>query len=417
MKNYPLLNCRHPDHFAASRRTLLKAAGACGVGLLTPVAELLARQADERRAGPAQSIIVLWLAGAPSQLETFDPHPNKRIAGGTRAISTAAPAIQLAAGFERLAEEAASIAIVRSLTSPEADHERGTYVGQTGYAPDPTVVHPSIGAICCHQLPQGGVEIPRHISILPGEFPSTGGYLGAEFNAFKTPDPRDPIPDLRPRYLTSEPNSAWPISTWSIGHFFKGRGPQLAGSPDRELTARARAMMSSEQLAAFEVMKEPAEVRQRYGDTPFGRGCLAARRLIEVGVRCVEVTLGGWDSHVDNHSLHKRNLAILDPAIAALLSDLRERELLERTVVVCGGEFGRTPRINALGGRDHWPHGFSAMLAGGGIRGGTVVGATDPEGSKKIEKPHQFADLHATLLTALGIDPQRERSSRRSDAR
>ena len=138
--------------------------------------------------------------------------------------------------------------------------------------------------------------------------------------------------------------------------------------------------MSSEQLKAFDVSREPAAVRKPYGDTPFGRGCLAARRLIEVGVRCVEVTLSGWDTHANNHTQVAKQLEILDPAFGALIRDLRERKLLDKTVVLCAGEFGRTPSVNPAGGRDHWPNGFSLALAGGGIRGGTVVGATDPEG-------------------------------------
>lgn len=390
-----------------SRRAALQVAGSGALAWLSPVAQVLARL-PEPGGEPARSVIVLWLAGGPSQLETFDPHPGSRIAGGTGAIDTRAPAIQLAAGFERLAEQADCIAVLRSLVSPEADHERGTYVGQTGFPPDPTVVHPSIGAVCCHELPLGAVEIPRHVSILSGQWPSRGGYLGAEYDAFKTPDPRDPIPDLRAPVSDQRVRQRLSDLDTVDRAFLRGRAGQLAGIPDRQLTLRAQAMMSSEQLRAFRVEDEPAAVRARYGDTPFGRGCLAARRLIEVGVRCVEVTLGGWDSHVENHAIHRRLVATLDPALAALLAELRERDALQRTIVLCAGEFGRTPRINPLGGRDHWPHGFSAVVAGGAIRGGVVVGATDPEGSKRVEQPHPFADLHATLLSALGIEPHRE---------
>src|SRR5262249_6089247 len=141
---------------------------------------------------------------------------------------------------------------------------------------------------------------------------------------------------------------------------------------------------------------------------PFGRGCLAARRLVEVGVRCVEVTLEGWDSHTNNHEIHARQKAILDPALAALVTDLRRRDLWRRTLVVCGGGFRRTPTINRLAGRDHWTQGFSMALAGGPIRTGQVIGATDPEGGRQVHDPRQIGDLHATLLAALGIDPAKE---------
>ena len=166
--------------------------------------------------------------------------------------------------------------------------------------------------------------------------------------------------------------------------------------------------MSSEQLRAFDVGREPAAVRAEYGDTPFGRGCLAARRLIEVGVRCVEVTLDGWDSHVNNHEVHRKLVGVLDPAFAALIHDLKLRGLLDRTVVLCGGEFGRTPKVNLAGGRDHWPNGFSVALAGGGLRGGFALGATDPEGKKAPDRPTAIEDVHATVLAALGLDPATE---------
>ena len=164
--------------------------------------------------------------------------------------------------------------------------------------------------------------------------------------------------------------------------FARGRAGRVAATLHRETLARARTMMSSEQLRAFDVGREPAAVRAEYGDTPFGRGCLAARRLIEVGVRCVEVTLDGWDSHVNNHEVHRKLVGELDPAFAALIRDLKMRGLLDRTVVLCGGEFGRTPKVNLAGGRDHWPNGFSLALAGGGMRGGFALGETDPEGQE-----------------------------------
>jgi uncharacterized protein (DUF1501 family) len=191
------------------------------------------------------------------------------------------------------------------------------------------------------------------------------------------------------------------------GAFARGRQRRVEATMHRETVTGARKMMSSEQLKAFDVSLEPLALRRSYGETPFGRACLAARRLIEVGVRCVEVTLTGWDTHANNHASCREQLEILDPAFSALVRDLRERGLLGRTVVLCTGEFGRTPVINAAGGRDHWPNGFSLALAGGGVRGGRVVGATDPEGKEGPSDPVRVGDLHATILTAVGIDPQK----------
>ena len=396
--------------FGIDRRGFLKIGGLAGLGWLTPVGELLAVQAEKGRE-PAKSIILLWMAGGPSQLETFDPHPDTRIAGGTRAIATASKEIQLAEGFGRLAEVMDHVSVVRSLVSKEGDHERGTYLMKTGYRPDPTVEHPSIGAICCHELPAGGTEIPRHVSILPAQWPSRGGFLGGEFDAFQMGDPSRPLPDVAARVPSNR--DARRIADLDVVEkaFARGRRQRVAATLHRETLDRARTLMTSEQLKAFDLSNEPASVRAEYGDTPFGRACLAARRLTEVGVRCVEVTLDGWDSHVNNHEVHKKRTAELDPAFAALIRDLDRRGQLGRTVVLCGGEFGRTPHINKLGGRDHWPIGYSLAIAGGGLKGGIAVGKTDSEGRKDPDRPASIADVHATVLTTLGLNPSKENVS------
>lgn len=377
---------------------------------LTPIGRLLADQAERDRR-PAQSVILLWLEGGPSQLETFDPHPGSRIAGGTKAINTAVPGIQLARGYEQLADQMGRVALIRSMVSKEGDHERGTYFMKTGYRPDPTVEHPTIGAICCHELPVGRTDIPRHISILSEKWPSRGGFLGGEFHAFQVGDPKGKLPDVSSPVADARERARVRDLEVAERAFARGRWGRVDSTLHRETLARARTMMTSEQLRAFDVSQEPAAVLAEYGDTPFGRGCLAARRLIEVGVRCVEVTLSGWDSHVNNHEIHRARATVLDPAFAALLRDLSRRNLLERTVVLCGGEFGRTPRVNPLGGRDHWPGGFSLALAGGGIRGGLAVGKTDREGLADPDRPTTIEEVHATVLTALGLDPARENTA------
>lgn len=379
---------------------------------LTPLARALADQAEAApRGAPAKSLIVLWMAGGPSQLETFDPHPGTTIAAGTRAIPTAVPDVQLAAGLERLAEQMPSISLVRSVTSKEGDHERGTKLVKTGYRPEGTLVYPSIGAVCCHELPGAGIDIPRHVSILHSQWPARGGYLGDQFDAFQVGDPRDKLPDISAtvddaRYRQRLADLAAVEQT-----FAQGRQALADATLHRQAVQSARRMMTSEQLRAFNIGEEPAAVRTAYGDTPFGRACLAARRLTAVGVRCVEVTLDGWDSHINNHELQSRQKAILDPAFAALIADLQAHDQFAETLVLCAGEFGRTPAMNRFGGRDHWPHGFSVALAGGGLRGGQVIGTTDPEGGKQPSDPRQVADIHATILTALGIEPGKEINS------
>ncbi len=396
------------------RRDMLKLAGLAGAGWLTGLADALARQAEQGDPkSPAQSVILLWMAGGPSQLETFDPHPGREIGGPTKDIATAAKGLRLAQGFQRLAEQMGDVSLVRSMKTKEGDHERGTYLVKTGYVPDPTTVHPSIGAVCCHELPELAAngkrtEIPRHISILPNQWPGRGGDLGDEYDAFKTFDPVRKPPDVTPRVPDERFQQRLADMQVVERAFALRRSRQVRRSLHLKTVERATAMMSSEQLQAFDVMQEPEALRDRYGATPFGRGCLAARRLIQVGVRCVEVTLGGWDTHANNFEGCAEQIKLLDPAFAALIADLKEHKLLDKTIVLCAGEFGRTPRINGLDGRDHWPHGFSLALAGGGLAGGRVIGETDPAGGKEITDPQTIQDVHATVYAALGIDYAQE---------
>lgn len=402
----------HSPGWSLSRRGFLGAASLAGLSWLTPVSHLLAQEGEKLPKGePAQSIILLWMDGGPSQLETFDPHPGTVIGGETRSIRTAVKGIEIANGLEQVADQMGSITLIRSMVSKEGDHERGAYMVKTGYQPDPTVIHPALGAILCHQLPVEKTEIPRHISILPGAWPSRGGFLGAEHDAFITYDPLQKVPDVSSPLKPVRDELRFKDLGVLEKTFARGRGSRVESTLHQHMVQNARTMMTTEQLKAFDVSLEPAAVRNAYGDTPFGRGCLAARRLIEVGVRCVEVTLGGWDTHAENQVLTTGRKQILDPAYAALLHDLKQRDLLRKTIVVWAGEFGRTPRINPLGGRDHWPKGFSVALAGGPIRQGYVHGATDPTGAKDPTDKVNIGDLHATILTAVGLNPAKENIS------
>lgn len=407
----PNYACGTADHF--SRRTLLKTLGAAGVSAwLTPVSQLLAREDELAPKGkPAKSVIILWLAGAPSQLETFDPHPGSAIAYGSRSIKTAVPGIEIGEGLPGTAGVMEEISLIRSVVSKEADHERAVYNMKTGYRPNPTVTHPSIGAVICHELEDSEVDIPRHISILPDQWPARGGYLGARFDAFQIDDPKGRIPDVTGRISEERLDQRMKDLSVVEAAFAKGRSADLDTRKTLHQTSidQALKIMSSDQLDAFDVNQASESQRAAYGDTSFGRGCLAALRLIETGVRCVEVTLGGWDTHVNNHELQGNKIKVLDPAFAALIRDLKERGLLDSTIVLCGGEFGRTPKLNPLDGRDHWPYGFSVAMAGGGIRGGHVIGQTDPEGeSKEPADPVTVQNIHATIQHALGIDPEKE---------
>lgn len=401
-------------HAHLSRRTLLGAGG--GSLMMSALAHNLALSADEKPNDKPKNVILLWLEGGPSQLETFDPHAGTKYGGDVRAIETTTKGLQIADTLPKTAEMMHMASLIRSVTGKEGDHERALYNVKNGYRPDPTLTHPSVGAILL-DADNSGADIPRHVSILPQQSPARGGYLGAKFDAFKVYDPATPVPDIRARVDTERFDRRLKDLEFAESQFAKRRLTNLEEKRTlhHETTQAALRMMSSDQLSAFDVSDEPQADLDAFGDTSFGRGCLAATRLIEVGVRCVEVTLGGWDSHANNHGTQLARCETLDSALASLLKRLEERDLLESTLVVCGGEFGRTPRINPAAGRDHWPHGFSTLLAGCGIRRGGVFGETAANPNLELDDltlnvsdAVKIADVHATILKSLGVDFKEE---------
>lgn len=398
-----------------TRRHLFRSAGLAGLSWLTPLSQQLALGAEKTGKRP-RSLIVLWLQGGASQLETFDPHPGGAVSYGSSAIATAAKGVQIGSGLPLTAERMDQVSVIRSVTSKEGDHARAIYNTKTGYRPFPGIVHPSIGAVLSHELPTpvtGGqpLDIPTHISILPSAFPARGGYLGARFDAFQVGDPVNPVADVRSRVDDDRAQRRMESLDVLENSFARGRLPDLEAKRTlhRAAIANAQKMMTSDQLSAFNIEERPEGERKAYGDSPFGRGCLAALGLIENGVRCVEVTLNGWDTHINNHEGHAKQNAILDPALSALIDGLKERDLYDDTILLVGTEFGRTPKLNVTEGRDHWPHGFSVLLGGGGLRSGIAIGETDPSGEKDDPaEPVRVEDIHATVLHQLGVDYEYE---------
>ncbi|MEL6107324.1 MAG: DUF1501 domain-containing protein [Planctomycetota bacterium] len=399
-----------------SRRSLL-GAGAGGA-MLSALANRLAmaEETGQTAKGRPKSVILLWMQGAPSQLETFDPHVGTSIGGDVGKLATTVPGLEIADNLPRVAEKMHLGSLIRSVTTKEGDHERAIYNVKTGYRPDPTLVHPSIGSILCHEFPEA-LDLPRHISIAAQDFPARGGYLGPSYDAFLVDDPKNPVPDLKSRVEDQRFERRLSGLKWIEERFRRGRLCDLDRSRTLQgaSTDAALRMMSSEQVGAFDVLSEPRAVLDEFGDTAFGRGCLAATRLIQVGARAIEVSLPGWDTHINNHEGQASQCKILDAGLSALLTRLEEQDLLDTTLVVCGGEFGRTPAINQAGGRDHWPHGFSMFLAGCGIRRGAVYGATSPNPKldektpvQDVEDPVTVGDLHATILNALEIGFEKE---------
>ncbi len=380
---------------ALSRRRVLRCS-ALGLAF----AATRARAAAE----PSRSLLTVWLEGGPSQLETWDPHPRL---SQCAPLPTRIQGASLAAFYPRLAEQVHHLSIVRSLVSKEGDHERGTYTLKTGHRPEAGVDYPSLGSLAAMRLPNPSLQIPAHVSLGKSQWPARAGMLGGRYDAFKVADPGGALDNLEPHAGEARERRRLSVAQLLDARFAQAHAQ--AAEATRHTREAALKMMSSEQLDAFRLEHEPAQVRAAYGPAPFGRGCLVARRLLERGVRAVEVTLGGFDSHAHNLEAHRAAGETLDAALSTLLSELSQRDLLERTVVLVLGEFGRTPKVNKADGRDHWPHAFSCLLGGGGLRGGVVLGETDPEGKRDAPKdPVAVEDLAATVLAGLGIDPELE---------
>ena len=370
---------------------------------------IAAAPAGEGGGFKAKRCVVVWLNGGPSHLDTFDPKPGAATGGTFKAIETSAPGIRLSEHLPKLAAQAKHLAFVRSLTSNEADHDRANHLLHTGNLPQETVSFPAMGSLVARRWSSEEAPLPSYVAI-NGEGPGAGpGFLGLEYAPYVIGDPSAPFENVSPpEGLTERRMARRMLALEAMNRESARRVAPEAIADQVRVSGRARRLMASPALKSLDLSKEPAEILERYGaqgdDGGFGKGCLLARRLLEQGVRFVEVVLDGWDTHEDNFNAIAALSGKLDRGLAALVGDLAERGLLEETLVVCMGEFGRTPIINEKSGRDHWSEAFSAILAGGGIKGGQAFGATDPSGASVEENPVTVPDLFATLLSAFGID-------------
>jgi hypothetical protein len=348
-----------------------------------------------------KAAILLWLGGGPSTIDMWDLKPGSDTGGPFKPIPSSGD-LQICEHLPQVAKVMHHLAVVRSMSTREADHARGRYYLHTGYVPNPTVVHPSYGAVVSHELADEikDLEIPPFIAI---DGASEGaGFLGMAYAPFVVGSDGN-VRNLR---MPGKQDEAWNrlrmLQTIEKGFVSQRCGP--AAADHAKILDKTLAMMTSRQMTAFRVAEESEAIRERYGAHPLGQGCLMARRLIEAGVPFVEVDFGGWDNHQDVfRTLQSDKLPKLDQALSALVEDLEQRGLLQDTVVFCMGEFGRTPRINANVGRDHWARAWSAVLGGSGLKGGIAVGQTNQDGTAVTSKPYSAPDLMATVLKALGI--------------
>jgi hypothetical protein len=394
------------------RRSFLYGTSAAAAAGALNFRDMMSLRADELRQ-KGRAMILLFMQGGPSQLETFDPKPGMDNAGETTAIETAVPGIQIAQGWEHLGKQMKDIAIIRSMTNKEGEHQRAVYQMHTGYIPSGSVKHPSLGACIAKELAPPDRDLPAVVTIGDRGVSGTGaGFLGVDYEPFLVAGRSvGSIPDnVAPIIGEKRFNRRLEVFSKLEGEFAT-RGGEAVASNHRRIYDKSAKLVLSPLTKTFDISEESAETKQRYGDTEFGKGCLLARRLVEAGVTFVEVRLNGWDTHQDVFDGVKGLAGKVDPAVAALLSDLKDRGLLDTTLVVWTGEFGRTPKINPRNGRDHWPRNFNALIAGGGIKGGQVIGESAKDGMGILSDPVTVPDLFSTICKSLEVNPTKENMS------
>jgi hypothetical protein len=362
--------------------------------------------------GTATSVILIWQGGGPSHLDTFDLKAGapSEIRGTFGAINTAANGVQISEHLPNLAKVMNHATLIRSMTTPEGAHERGTHYMMTGFQPLPGFGVPSYGSVVAQQLENKGA-LPPYIAIPQPVMYGGAGFLGAALDPFAPGgDPNNGnfrVRDLElPNGVTVERMDRRRNLREAVDATFARyeKGSDRARTVNKFYQQAYNLLSSEEARSSFDMNKEKNEVRDAYGRHGFGQSLLLARRLVERGVRFVTVQHGGWDTHNNGFNALKGLLPGFDQGVSALIRDLAERGLLQKTMVIVMGEFGRTPMINRDGGRDHHSRCFSVLLAGGGIKGGVVVGASDARGYEPAERPVKPEDLSATIYHALGID-------------
>jgi len=387
-----------------------------------------------------RSCILLWMSGGPSQTDTFDPKPDHENGGTFKTIDTSVPGVRIGEHLPKLAKMMQHAVPVRSMSTKEGDHARATYLMRTGYLPQGPVQYPTFGSLLSKELGEDEAELPNFVSMSPYWFLSPAafspGFLGPKFSPLVVGGQARPggaqnggenayEQALKVKNLELPENVNLPQADARLElldgletRFFADH-PGVVASSHRSAYRQAVRMMRSKGIEAFSLDKEPDKLRDAYGRNQFGQSCLLARRLVECGVPFVEVSLNGvqgnqgfaWDTHGNNFESVKNLCGVLDPGWATLIEDLKTRGLLETTMVVWMGEFGRTPKINRNQGRDHFPAAWSTVLCGGGIKGGQAYGETSDDGMTVKDKPVKVPDFLSTICKGLGIDSMKQNMS------
>ena len=413
-----------------SRRQLLRVGAVSTAVSVSGWLGQLARAARATQGRPKRSCILLWMNGGPSTIDLWDRKLEHENGGPFREIPTTAPGLRIGEHLPNLARHGSCLAVLRGMSTKEGDHARGTYLMRTGQLPGAAgIQYPCLGALVSKELGDPQAELPNFVSIAPQRFFSQEafgpGFLGpvhaplvvGENASLANPSANNldaslRVADLeRPKVVDEARAAARTDLLRQMQEQFAAGHPGPMARSHAAAYDRATRLMQSEGGKVFDLTTEKDSIRDKYGRNLFGQGCLLARRLIERGVPFVEVTLGGWDTHGQNFPQVKNLCGVLDAAWGTLMDDLKDRGLLDTTTILWMGEFGRTPKINAAQGRDHYPNAWSTVLAGGGIRGGQAVGKTSKDGTTVEERPTTTLDLLATLCLALGIDYEKTNPS------
>jgi hypothetical protein len=375
---------------------------------------LMASAKELRRQGKA--MILLWMDGGPCQFNTFNPKIGSNNQGPAKAISTKVPGIEFAEFWPKTAQVMDKIALIRSMQSKEAEHDRAIALVRTGYPPSAAIRYPTWGSVVARDRERPEFELPSFVRIGKPRILTRdvdAGVLGVRYAPFKIDDPTKLPQNLASQVSTDVLNRRLKLAGKLDGEFARAGGEE-AVHEKQEVYDRATRFVLSPRLSTLDLNREPDKLRDEYGRTTFGQGCLLARRLVEQGVSFVEVLStggrndAGWDTHKKGFEDTPYLCNEVDPAYSTLLRDLEERGMLENTLVVWMGEFGRTPKLKTDGGRDHYPTGWLAALSGAGVRGGQVIGATDQDGVNITERPVTVPELFVTFCQVLGLNPHDE---------
>ena len=412
-----------------SRRHLLRVGAVSTTVSMSGWLGRLAKAAEETKTKPKRSCILLWMNGGPATIDLWDLKPGHDNGGTFKEIETSAPGLRISEHLPKIARFGDRMAILRGMSTKEADHGRGTYLMRTGQFPSAAgIQYPSIGGHVSKELGDPLAELPNFVSIAPQRFFALEafgpGFLGPQYaplvvgdNQFNNGqggnlDQILKVQDLdRPKDVDAASAAARLDMLRDMQEDFAAGRPGAVSKSHGAAYDRAIRLMQSAGGKVFDLTEEKAETRDKYGRNLFGQGCLLARRLVEKGVPFIEVNLGNWDTHQNNFDLVKNLCGTLDGAWGALMSDLKDRGMLDTTTIVWMGEFGRTPKINQQKGRDHWAVSWSTVIAGGGVKGGQAVGKTSADGMEVKDRPTSGADFLATVCKVLKIDPEKQNMS------